>query len=474
MIVRWVDDVDARVAIGELIGSLLSSDGFGASVDEYARSDAYTFLISFADDGPDDTLADARAVAVLSVYELPMASRVVLGVDGMALRGDLEAALGFLRVLAEIASAADMHGVLIAEGGVAKPGLVEALAGRGHLDTEPVGVVRPWMMRRASAGAWSPFAAGPIPDRVFEAVPCLCIVTEDLTVDPSGEEYSGAGPLYRGEGRLRCDGWDCGTLDDVAAHLRRVGFVPRSDASFGGTVVEQILHQGYVRQGTVSLSSSFDVCAYYATYRGERPAGVVFTVDADRLRAHGAIWDTYATLARHCDWFFAAELETLATVVDALGVKDAGRFLERCHAGTRQRVVEGSAGFEPIDWDTYVDGGLDRLQGAGIEEEPLASLHNALEAYWGRALGQIAAEDVIHVGGGTETRRLGVLAYEQAFLEAERRLASDPHVPPDPGWDMTAFGYIAKTCRDREYLCTGPVPPDCIVAATIVSAGRRR
>lgn len=467
-----MDGVDARVAIAELIRSVLPSEGFASSIGDYVRSDAYKFLIAFPDEGSGETLADAVAVVVFSRYELPMANRAVLGVDALAIRAEtLDDALEFLRVLAQIAGRSDLHGVLVAESGVAKPGLVRALAKRGRLDAEPIGVLRPFMMRRESAGVWSPFADGPIPDRAFEGVPCLCIVTEDVGADPSGEPYAGAGPLYRGEGRLSSEGWDCGRLNEVAAHLKRVGFAPRSGAAFSGTVPEQILHQGYVPQGTVSLSSSFDVCAYYATRRGERPSGIVFTIDAGRLRAHGPIWDAYATLVRHCDWFFPGEFETLTAIVQALGVKEGGRFLARCYAGTRERV-ERTGGFQslasPVDWNTYVDGGLARLHAAGLAEERAASLHSALELYWMRALGQIAAEDVIHVGGGIEERRLGVLAYEHAFRQTEARLATEAQAPVDPGWDMTAFGYIAKTCRDREYLSTGPVPPDCVVAATIV------
>jgi hypothetical protein len=33
------------------------------------------------------------------------------------------------------------------------------------------------------------------------------------------------------------------------------------------------------------------------------------------------------------------------------------------------------------------------------------------------------------------------------------------------GWDLTPFGYIAKTCRDEEAFSSGPVPGDCIVEA---------
>jgi len=467
--------------IARTVHSLLETgaarDGFGDSIDAYASSDAYSILIAFPDAAGEE-LRDACALAIFSLYELPMANRSVLGVDALAVRGSaVEDALDFLRVLLRISVRAGLHGVCLAERGVAKRGLLTALARRGRVDAEPIAVVAPYMMRRQSAGVWSPFCAGPIPDRVFESVPCVLISTEDLAVDASGEQYAGAGLLYRGEGRLNCDGWQFKKLEEVEAHVRRVGFTPRSAAGFTGTVQEQILHQGYVPQGTVSLSTSFDVCAQYATCRGTHPdGGIVFTIDADRLRAHGPVWDAYATLVRHCDWFFKAELETLAAVVGVLGVEEGGRFLARCSAGTRDRIERGE-GFEPIvgpiDWARYVHGGLERLRGAGIEEEALRLLHNGLELYWLRALGKIAAEDVVHLGTpGAEPvvdkRRLGLLTYESAFRDVDARLRSEALAPADPGWDLTAFGYVAKTCRDREFLSTGPVPPDCIVDATFV------
>jgi len=480
MNVRWCEDVEARLVIARTIHSLLDKgparDGFGDSIDAYASSDAYSILIAFPDDDGEE-LRDACALAIFSLYQLPMASRWVLGVDALAVRGAaLEDALEFLRVLVRISVRAGLHGVCLADSGVARRGLVPALASRGHVDAEPIVVAAPLMMRRESAGVWSPFCAGPIPDRVFESVRCVFISTESLAIDASGEQYAGAGPLYRGEGRLHCGGWQLDTLEEVAAHLRRVGFEPRSAAGFSGTVQEQILHQGYVPQGTVSLSTSFEVCAQYATCRGTRPGGVVFTIDANRLRARGPVWDAYATLVRHCDWFFKAELETLTSVVGALGVEEGGRFLARCHAGTRDRI-ERAEGFEPIlgpiDWARYLQGGLERLRGAGIEEEALRQLHNGLELYWMRALGKVAAEDIIHVGAReaepvVEERRLGLLAYEHAFREVEARLRTQSLAPADPGWDLTAFGYVAKTCRDREFLSTGPVPADCIVDATLV------
>ncbi|TWF76898.1 hypothetical protein FHX44_112796 [Pseudonocardia hierapolitana] len=66
-----------------------------------------------------------------------------------------------------------------------------------------------------------------------------------------------------------------------------------------------------------------------------------------------------------------------------------------------------------------------------------------------RALAQITAEDVIHVGGGTEERRHGVLAYEHAFRDAEPRLATEALAPPDPGWDMTVRIHRQDLPRSR-------------------------
>ncbi|MEF8730040.1 MAG: hypothetical protein V5B34_17850 [Accumulibacter sp.] len=39
-----------------------------------------------------------------------------------------------------------------------------------------------------------------------------------------------------------------------------------------------------------------------------------------------------------------------------------------------------------------------------------------------------------------------------------------------PGWDLTAFGYMAKTCRDQEVFSSGPIPGHAIVDAVVVNA----
>jgi hypothetical protein len=58
---------------------------------------------------------------------------------------------------------------------------------------------------------------------------------------------------------------------------------------------------------------------------------------------------------------------------------------------------------------------------------------------------------------------------QQAY---EQRLATGGH----PGWDLTPFGYIAKSCRDREFFSTGTIPGESIAEATLVEfvGGRGR
>jgi hypothetical protein len=185
--IRWCDDIEARIVIARSIHSLLdpgpARDGFETSIEDYARSAAYSMLIAFHGK-VSEALDDACALAIVSRYELAMAARSVLGIDAFAVRGRvLEDALEFLRMFLQFSVRAGQQGVCLAKGGVANRGLLTALARRGHVDAEPIVVVAPNMMRRESAGIWSAFSAGPIPDRVCESVPCVFISTENLSVD---------------------------------------------------------------------------------------------------------------------------------------------------------------------------------------------------------------------------------------------------------------------------------------------------
>ena len=43
-----------------------------------------------------------------------------------------------------------------------------------------------------------------------------------------------------------------------------------------------------------------------------------------------------------------------------------------------------------------------------------------------------------------------------------------------PGWDLSPFGYVTKTLRDREFFSGGDVPGECIVEAAVVDRTGRR
>jgi hypothetical protein len=130
---------------------------------------------------------------------------------------------------------------------------------------------------------------------------------------------------------------------------------------------------------------------------------VVFTLDGARLRRHGEIYDSFATMAKHCYWILPSEFETLRLAVKALGVLKAGSFLTKCYDQSKLRV-EGFGDLQDvlapkIDSSTYVDkDDFERLARAEITEAALNRLRDAFETFWKLALGKIGSIDMITLG----------------------------------------------------------------------------
>ena len=289
--------------------------------------------------------------------------------------------------------------------------------------------------------------------------------------------------FYRGEGRLKnLPHWSCRYFDELIAWFKEHGFAARASGRFSGSLPEQILQQGYVNQPTVSLTNSFDVAAYYATKGNECKEAVVFEIDGRKLREYGEIYDSYATMIRHCEWIPAREFETLRPIVTRLGVLKAGRFLNNCYEQTQfwvQRYGHYPDFAAPkLNWDAIIEN-LDRqdLLAAGIDDASLGGLLDLFKEFWMFALGQIGSVDTIQRGSdgrqeSVETRPAGYFPYFVAFklVEGKLKAALEGQTADyrQPGWDLTAFGYIAKTCRDQEFFSSGPIPGDCISNATVV------
>lgn len=277
----------------------------------------------------------------------------------------------------------------------------------------------------------------------------------------SGVTSESANPLYRGEGRLKVDGvWSCASHEALAGHLREVGFATRNpEGAFTGTLADQVLQQGYVNRNTVSLTESFDVARAYALAGGRNSRGVVFTIDRVRLSRAGPVYDSFASMKQSLGWFFRSEFAFLGDLVQMLGVRDAGIFLDRIAWDTRRKVETGRDLVTPkADWTSMLPDELgDRIREMKIQPEGLNSLYHAFRGFW-----------LLLV------RDAGPVGYYGAFRSIQERLCDLQATATDenrrsPGWQTTPFGYVAKTCRDREFFSTGPVPADCVVSATLVS-----
>lgn len=277
----------------------------------------------------------------------------------------------------------------------------------------------------------------------------------------SGVTSESASPLYRGEGRLEMDGaWSCASHEALADHLRKVGFATRDpESAFAGTLADHILQQGYVNRNTVSLTESFEVARTYALAGGRNSRGVVFTVDRIRLSRAGPVYDSFTSMTQSLGWFFQSEFAFLVDLVQTLGVRDAGVFLDRIAWETRRRVETGRDLVTPqADWAGMLPAEIrHRIRGMKIQPEGLDSLYHAFRGFW-----------LLLV------RDAGPVGYYGAFRSVQERLCDVQASATDenrrnPGWQTTPFGYVAKTCRDREFFSTGPVPADCIVGAVLVS-----
>lgn len=449
------------------------------SLDRLTSDDSYRFVI--ARDVDADVLT---AAGVITFFHQPMADDHVVGVEALWCRdGGGEAPCAVLAMLAEFSRKLDFGGVCISPHSTNTREALRRLVERGALDGDPVTLnALPLQKQGNPSPVPTAFSDDEITDAAFVSVPSVIVHTRKALVDVAGREFTGTGALYRGEGRLVCPpSWDCTDLGELATvHFER-GFLARqrelpagSDAEFGGTIAEQLLHQGYVGQGAVSLSTSFEAAAMYATHAGQREQALVFAVDAELLRGRTKIFDARATLSAACPWVPAETWVPLRRIVLALwsDLRAAGQFLERCHEAAFERARTGAVSLVPrTDPAAYLPAQARRLVGShGLTTDDLYAVQSAFEEFAEYALQRVGSVDSIRVSGAessVETRRAGPMAYFEVFARVlDPLLGARPNA--EPGWDTTPMGYIAKTVRDDECFAAGPVPGECITAGYIV------
>jgi hypothetical protein len=448
---------------------------FAASIPQFVSMAGYKFVIA-----EDDRSPEPCAFGLLTFYKAPMIESMVLAVEAMWFRDEeLEDQLWIWADLAAYAQKLEFAALCVTEKSTNTPAALRSLVQSGELGRYAVQTARP-MLQGTAPGLYSTFSEAAQSGSAFFA-PCI-VIAPLVSVDWSGMPSESAKPLYRGEGRVKVEGaWDCRDYQELIGYFREKGFLPREpNVRFSGTIPEQILQQGYINQATVSLTESFDVAADYATHGKKRERGVVFTIDRRRLGSYGAVYDSYASMRKYLDWFFGSEFETFGKLVQVLGVRDGGVFLDRCDREIRRLVESGMDAFTPPPaWPEYLGrDAWNKLRREGISEEQLTSLHGAFRAFWMHALGQVGSVDTLvsNPAGGepkVTTQRTKPLGYYWAFHAVEGRLQqvrgeAKEEYKRNPGWQTTPFGYVAKTCRDQEFFSTGPVPGDCVIDATIV------
>ena len=420
------------------------------------------------------------AAGLMTFFRQPMADINILAVEALWFEGDnLSSQLPVWRALVEFCRKAKFGAVCVSPSSTNAQEALQTLVVAGVLEGAPITLDRcPLQKVGNPSPVWTAFAEEPITDAAFISSPVITVHTEKVIVDVSGRELAGAGSLYRGEGRLECSPyWHCADLDQlITVHFAKGVHACKRELAhnFNGTIKEQILHQAAVAQGAVSLSTSFEVAARYATHRGRRDEGVVFLLDTERVRNHTRIFDAMATLVAACPWIPSEAWTPLRGVVRqlSLDVVATGDFLERCFEDSFARARVGAGSLMPRRevFEKLSSEARASLAVAGVSQEESDRVLSVFGEFAELALQRVGSADVLHLGEGSEytveTKRVGPMAYFEMFASVRETLQNLPRA--NRGLDLTPFGYIAKTLRDDECLASGSIPGKFIVEALVV------
>jgi len=243
------------------------------------------------------------------------------------------------------------------------------------------------------------------------------------------------------------------------------GFQARAEGIFSGTLLDQIRQQGYVPSPTLSLTTSFDTAVLYATARGtedQRELGVVFSINPEHLCRTEPIWDSFSSMKSGTHVWVAGELDAIAKLVQSHSdLAVVGQFLERISQAVSRRAREFHE--SPVLQAPVRSYVVDEDWAFGQEvigSERLEGLCSAFE--------YLAPFDAPGRTDQVIARGAYALAFAHALPELKRCLAAASGLHRHPGWDTTLFGYIAKTCRDRELFSSGSIQPDAVSEAIVV------
>jgi hypothetical protein len=158
------------------------------------------------------------------------------------------------------------------------------------------------------------------------------------------------------------------------------------------------------------------------------------------------------------------DFQSIVKLVQAFDVHGAGSVLDGLYAGLGVRAQQFADTLAlQSDPSTYVEPSAWKRAHDVLTDEELGSLCSVLEMARPHEDRGFAGESVVATAYGA--------AFHRALPELKRALeAAASHLWRHPGWDTTVFGYIAKTCRDREFFSSGAIPAEAIMEARLTDA----
>jgi hypothetical protein len=190
----------------------------------------------------------------------------------------------------------------------------------------------------------------------------------------------------------------------------------------------------------------------------------VFAIDTRILGERSPVWDSFESMRRHHGQFLSMDFQSIIKLVQAFDVQQAGSILSSLHQAmlARAQRYADTLALQPDVSHSVERSAWQRANEALLEEE-LHSLCSVLESVCQYRERGFAREAFVATPYGAAFQL--ALPRLQVSLEAAASKGWR-----HPGWDTTVFGYIAKTCRDREFFSSGAIPAEAIKECRIVNA----
>lgn len=462
--------------------SLKNNSLFENSISTFVHGDDYQGFYVVPNSVGTDDISEAICLGIIKLYQIQPINKLIIGIEALYYSGDNQEAFVFaLSCLADLATEMKIFGVHLSEKSVPDSAIFDYLLNLDQINGHPIRFEE-YLIEGAISGVYSAFTEMP----KESAFPSMGILLPTYKIEMTFEgEVTHQKELYRGEGRLEnSPHWRVDNYRELANYFLKNGFAARGKGRFQGTLQEQILHQGYVDQPTVSLTGSEKVAAYYGSGGWKREIAVVFAIDMEKLSEIGNSYDSYESMQKYCDWMLASSFEITLKIVKNLDLKSAGKFLDKLDREAMRRVHSfggGSLFGEPIDWTDFLGNeNYEILTGVGLKTDDLEQLQDEFEMLWNITLSGGMFADNIYLTGegeiGETTEAILKPTYHKAFEMVrpylEEALSKNKEYG-DPGWDLSPFGYIAKTIRDKEFFSPAPIPGHCVKKATLIDSNER-